>query len=68
VALYKLFLLRPGEPVVQISRDCADDLDALDVARSVCGNHAVEVYCNDNLIARVKLNDEPLDVMDAQSG
>ena len=68
MALYKLFLLRHGEPVGQISRDCADDLDALDVARSVCGDHAVEVYCNDNLIARVKQHDEALSVMDAHSG
>ena len=68
MATYKLFLMRGGAPVKQLERECADDLDALETARDLSGDHGVEVWQDDRLIARVKHHDEPLNVRDANSG
>jgi len=68
MASYQLFLFRDGELVGKVSRHCADDLDALEAARKLCGDHAVELYCDGKLIARVKHGDEPLNVRDLHSG
>jgi hypothetical protein len=65
---YKLFLMRDGAPVRQVERECADDLDALAAARDLCAEHAVELWQDDRLIARVKRNDEPLNVRDSALG
>lgn len=68
MALYELVLLRDGELVDKVSRVCADDLDALEAARAFCGDHAVELYCDGKLIARVKHGDEALNARDLHSG
>ena len=68
MATYKLFLMRGGGPVGQQERECHDDLEALEAARDLCGDHAVEVWQGERLIARVKHRDEPLNVRDAHSG
>jgi len=68
MAMYRLFLIRDGEPMAQVLRDCADDLDAPELARTLCTKHVVEVYCYERLVARVKQGDEPLNVNDARSG
>ena len=68
MATYNLFLMRDGTPVGRLERECDDDLDALAAARDLCGEHAVEVWQDGRLIARVKRNDEPLNVRDTVSG
>ena len=65
---YKMFLMRDGAPASQQERECRDDLDALEAARDLCAEHAVEVWQDNRLIARVKRNDEALTVLDAHSG
>lgn len=68
MALYNLTLFRDGELVGRLARHCADDLDALDAARALCHDYAIEVYTGARLVDRVKHGDEPLNVRDAQSG
>ena len=67
MALYKFFLFRDGEVVSQLERDCGDDLDALDAARSLSRNHVVEVYSELRFVARLKEHDAALNAMDLSS-
>jgi hypothetical protein len=68
MALYKIFLMRDGEPVEEIERDFAEDLDALEAARALARDHVVEVYSDIRLVTRVKQGDEAPTVTDARSG
>jgi hypothetical protein len=68
MALYKLSLLRDGELVKRVWHDLADDLHALELARTFCRDHVVEVYEGVRLVARVKKGDEPLNVTQSFSG
>jgi hypothetical protein len=68
---YRLCIIRPGHPNRSVSCSLADDMDALEAARSLStgrsGGRAVEVYRAGDLVARVKPNDAPLDISDATS-
>jgi hypothetical protein len=64
MAVYKFFLLRDGKPLEMVNRDLADDLEALEEARSLCHDHVVEVYEDIHLVARVKQANEPLNASD----
>ena len=68
MALYQIFQFRNGELVGEVKRQCADDLDALDAARALCMEFAVEVYTGLRLVARIKKGDAPLAAKDANSG
>ena len=68
MAAYCLLLFRDGELARKEKRHYADDLDALDAARLLSRDYAVEVYLDNNFVARVKLGDAPLDVGDLRSG
>jgi hypothetical protein len=68
LALYRLMLFRDDELVGQVGLHCADDLDALDVARELSKDHAVEAYLEQRLVARVKYGDEPLNLRNRHSG
>jgi len=68
LAAYCLLLFRDGELTRKEERHFADDLDALDAARRLSQDYAVEVYLDNIFVARVKLGDAPLDVGDLQSG
>ena len=68
MATYKFFLMRDGGPVNQLERECADDLGALEVARDLCAEHAVEVWREERLVARVQHKDEPPNGRDAHAG
>ena len=61
MALYTLFLMQDGERVEQVTRDCADDLDALDAGVVLCRDHVVEVYAETRLVARINKGDKPFD-------
>ena len=65
--LYRLLLIRDGEPVGSVARHFADDLDALDAARSLCGDQAVEIYREVDLVGRLKQGDALLTVKDLRS-
>ena len=67
MAVYRLFFIRDGEPVGQITRHCSDDLDALDAARQMSRDYTVEVYAETRLVARVKQGDAPLSLKDKHS-
>ena len=60
MAIYRFFLFRDREIAGRVTRECTDDLDALQTARAICGDHGVEVYCGDRLTSRVNRRDEPL--------
>jgi hypothetical protein len=68
MALYKFFLIRDGQILDEIKRHLADDLEALDSARTLCREHVVEVYEEIRLVARVKQHNGPLTVTDSRSG
>ena len=53
MALYKLFFLRDGEPIGQLSRRCAGDADAIEAARQVSEEYTVEVYQDGRLVGCV---------------
>lgn len=44
-----------------------DDLAALDEAKELCADHAVEVWQGNRHVAWVKVRDAPLDVSDPHS-
>jgi len=68
VAVYKLFLLRDGDPVRKIQIECPDDLDALDAACALARDRTVEVHTGERFVARVKAGDEPPNLKDGQTG
>jgi hypothetical protein len=55
--LYKLFLVREGEPVGHVNRHLPRDQDAMNAARSFCPDYVVEVYEDVRLVGRVKDGD-----------
>jgi hypothetical protein len=57
---YKLFLFNDGELIGRLTRELADDLDAVDFAYDLCRNHAIDVFDGERLVARVKQGSEPL--------
>jgi hypothetical protein len=67
MATYIMFLMQDGTPVRQLELEHNDDLDALDGARDLCGDHGVEVWQDGRLVARVKRHDQGLNVRDAKS-
>jgi hypothetical protein len=65
---YKLFLWRDGELTGSLTRDYADDLDAVDAAYDLSHNHAVEIFDGARHVAQVKQGSEPLPGNDSSSG
>jgi len=61
---YKFFLFDVLRLVREHELSCADDLDALDAARTLSSDFAVEVYDAERFVARVNVGDEPLGVRD----
>ena len=61
---YKFFLFDVLRPVRELELSYADDLDALDAARTLSSDFAVEVYDAERFVARVNAGDEPLGVRD----
>ena len=61
---YKFFFFDVLRLVRELERPYADDLDALDAARTLSSNFAVEVYDAERFVARVNAGDEPLRVLD----
>lgn len=60
MAHYTLSLIRDGEAIRQVNRECGDDLDALDAALLLCRDHVVEVYAESRFVARIEAGEEPL--------
>jgi hypothetical protein len=54
MATYIMFLMQDGTPVRQLELEHNDDLDALDGARDLCGDHGVEVWQDGRLVASRK--------------
>jgi hypothetical protein len=61
---YKFFLFDALRPVRELELSYADDLDALDAARALSADFAVEVYDSERFVAHVNFGDEPLGVRD----
>jgi len=68
MAHYTLSLIRDGEAIRQVNRECGDDLDALDAALLLCRDHVVEVYAESRFVARIEAGEEPLPSKGARSG
>lgn len=56
---YKLFLFSDGELIGRLTRELADDVDAVDFAYDLCRNHAIDVFDGERLVARVKQGSAP---------
>ena len=61
---YKFFFFDVLRLVQELERSYADDLDALDAARTLSSDFAVEIYDAERFVARVNAGDEPLGVRD----
>ena len=55
----KRYVFRDVESKEQFAYYCADDSDALDVARKQCGERAVQVYCGERLVTQASQGGEP---------
>ena len=55
----KRYVFRDVASDEQFAFYCADDLDALDVARKQCGERAVQVYCDGRLVTQANQGGEP---------
>lgn len=65
---YRFFLLNlEGRVVDGILQDCIDDLDALDKARGLSANRIVEVWHAGRHVAKIKMEDSPLNERDSSS-
>lgn len=64
MALYILFRFHDSVLIDTLDREFDDDLDALDGASALCGEHTIEVYDAGRFVARIKRGDEPLHVQD----
>jgi len=64
MAVYRFHLINKGRVVTTLARDCAEDIDALDMARRFASNFAVEVWQGSKVVVRLKLNDVLLTVKD----
>jgi hypothetical protein len=62
MALYSRF--RASGHVDTLERKCANDLDALGVARDLCTDHTVEVYDKKRFVAQVNKADGAVNVDD----
>ena len=67
MGMYILFFERDRKPAGRIVRNFVDDLDALDAARALAVDCAVEIYRDNAFVARVNLGDRVLDSRDRQS-
>ena len=61
---YKFFFFDVLRLVRELELSYADDLDALDAARTLSSDFAVEVYDAERFVARVNFGDQPLGVRD----
>jgi hypothetical protein len=55
----KRYVFRDVESKEQFAYYCADDSDALDVARKQCGERPVQVYCGERLVRQTNQGGEP---------
>ncbi len=62
-----LFLDERGQVLSTKDHLLRDDLDALDAARKLYGDHMIEVWHGARQIARVKIGDEALSACDRQA-
>jgi hypothetical protein len=46
---------------------CADDLAALECARTLCETCSVEIWAGDRFVGRIKMGNEPLNASDKSS-
>ena len=59
---WKRYVFRDLESKEHFAYYCADDADALDVARKQCADRAVQVYCGERLITQAnECAEAPLD-------
>ena len=58
---------RQGNIALSHTVQCTDDLDALSAGVRCSDFHAIEIWQDARLVARVKLANAPLDVADAHS-
>ena len=65
MAVYRFHLINKGRVITTVARDCAEDIDALDMARRFASNFAVEVWQGSKVVARLKLNDAPRTAKDS---
>jgi hypothetical protein len=61
------FLTRENHIVNHHAHHYRDDLLALDKARELAKNHAIEIWQNRRRVALVKMGDAPLDAIDRYS-
>ena len=65
---YHLFFLGPDDHIVnREARSFRDDLAALDRARKLAKDHAIEIWQDERRVALVKAGDAPLSVCDRAS-
>ena len=64
MAVYRFHLINKGRVVTTVARDCAEDIDALEIARRFASSFGVEVWQGSKVVARLKLSDAPLTVKD----
>ena len=68
MAHYRFFLFRNGEVVGQTDCPCADDSNALEVARSFPACQSVEVYTANRLVARLEHGGQTMDIRQQRTG
>src|SRR6266404_3539029 len=66
MALYQFRFFSDSSFLYETRHDFDDDLDALDAAKLFSKTCQIEIWNAGRRVARVKLNDDPLDVQDVE--